>query len=204
MIKSNIVRFLIIFVLSYCAILFLYTVPFVKKAHISVYNESQQLVFNILHPTVKVDFKHYAQSQMSDDSGEYDISMWVYALRDFQRRIKLSEPKLLGILNFNSRIISVGPFALLLSLVIASPISLKRKLISIVFSSLLVLALLSFKFGTLINAQIDVLSQKNFIWRLIVNYLGDMLRTHEFILICVMIFWIVGSLRFKDYKWFIE
>lgn len=195
----NIFKFLLIFLVCYLALSSLSYVKSARNVAVPIYNAFQQMTLNIFHPTVRTDFRNY-----EGPSEEFDYSIYIYSAEEYKYAANKRAVKPHVISNQNARITAFGPFIMLISLIMASPISWKRKLLSFVIGSFLILILLSMKYTALFDANMDTLKPASSIWVSLSNLFNDAFRTHEFLALTIIPIWALSSFRTKDWKWFLK
>ncbi len=196
----NIFKFLLIFFFAYIVLSALSYVKPLRSAAVPVYNTFQQLAFNIFHPTIRTGFKTY-----EGDTDQFDYSIYIYSDEEWQasRNRKMIQPYVIS--NQNARITAFGPFIMLLSLILASPISWKRKLLSFALGGFFVLILLAMKYTALFDANMtDLKPVGGSIWVSLSNLFNEAFRTHEFLALIIIPIWALSSFRTRDWKWFIQ
>lgn len=195
----NIFKFLLIFLVGYLSLTSLSYVKGVRSVAIPVYNAFQQMTFNIFHPTIRTDFKSY-----EGDAEQFDFSIYIYSAQEYKLAGNKNAVQPHVISNQNARITAFGPFIMFIALIIASPITWKRKLLSLAIGGLLVYILLSMKYTALFDANMDTLKPSSSIWVSLSNLFSQAFRTHEFLTLMIVPIWALSSFRLKDWKWFLE
>lgn len=196
----NILRFFILFFVIYIILTLLPFAQPVRQAAVSVYNTFQQATFNTFHPTARTDFR-----QFEGPSTEYDYSVHIYTRKAWNSNPNKKLVKPSFILNQNARLTAFGPFIMLISLILASPITWKRKLFSLAVGCLLVYILLGMKFTAMIDQNAPMLRPEGFsAWVGTSRLLNDAFRTQEFLALMIIPIWAISSLRTKDWKWFLK
>lgn len=196
---SNIFKFLLIFLVAYLSLSSLSYVKSARSVAVPVYNALQQMTLNMFHPTVRTDFKNY-----EGPAEEFDYSIYIYSALEYKMAANKRAVQPHVISNQNARVTAFGPFIMLIALIIASPITWKRKLLSLGIGSLLVFILLSMKYTALFDANMDTLKPNNSIWVSLSNLFSEAFRTHEFLTLMIIPIWALSSFRIKDWKWFLE
>jgi len=196
----NILKFLVLFFILYILFTLLPFAQPVRTAAVGVYTTFQQGVFNAFHPSIRTDFRHYEES-----GSEFDYSIYIYDKAEYKRTRDKRTARHKFILNQTARLTAFGPFTMLLALVLASPISWRRKIISLIIGSLLVYILLSMKYTSLFDANAESLRYQGFsLWVSLSRQLSDAFRTTEFLSILIIPIWAITSLRLSDWKWFLK
>ena len=195
----NIFRFILIFMACYLTLSALTYVKPVRAAIVPVYNVFQQGVSNSFHTTIRTGFRKYA-----GHSEEYDYSIYIYSDEEYRRSRNKNAVQPYVISNQSARLTALGPFIMLIALIIASPIGWRRKLLSFVIGSLFVLILLGMKYTALFDANMEVLKSLGSWWIGISKLFNDAFRTNEFLALIIIPIWAISSFRMKDWKWFIE
>ncbi len=200
----NIFKFLGIFVVCYLVMSSLTYVKPIRTAVIPVYNVFQKTTFNLVHPVIRTDFTSY-----DGPTDQFDFSIHIFSKEQYRNSRNKSQVKPFVITNQNARITAFGPLILLLSLIIASPISWKRKLLSFAIGGFFVLLLLAMKYTALFDANFDpntmsILMKPGSWWIGISKFFNDAFRTNEFLALMILPIWALSSFRLKDWKWFIE
>ena len=157
------------------------------------------MTFNIFHPTIRTDFKSY-----EGDAEQFDFSIYIYSAQEYKLAGNKNAVQPHVISNQNARITAFGPFIMFIALIIASPITWKRKLLSLAIGGLLVYILLSMKYTALFDANMDTLKPSSSIWVSLSNLFSQAFRTHEFLTLMIVPIWALSSFRLKDWKWFLE
>ncbi len=201
MLKSNLFRFILIFFCSYFILLGLHEIKLVRKVHTGLFTSLEQVVFNVFHPTIKTDFEFYQKSAGLD----YRPDKFDFSIKIFNREAlsKNRRAKPMNILNASLDNIAIGPFILLLSLIIATPTHWKRKLLSFIIGLILIYILTALKYSKLFAENIESLAPRG-LWGGLTNLYGNSLKSHEFILINVLLFWALLSIRKKELNWFLN
>jgi len=196
----NILKFLLIFFVSYILLSLLPFAQPVRSGAVATYNAFQQAVFNTFHPTTKTDFRSF-----EGPSTEYDYSIYIYTKRDWNTSSNKKAIQPSFILNQNARLTAFGPFIMLISLIIASPITWKRKLISLAVGGLFVYMLLAMKYTAMIDANAPGLRPAGFsAWVSLSKLFNNAFRTQEFLALLIIPIWAISSFRSKDWKWFLQ
>ena len=200
----NIFKFFGIFVICYLLMASLTHIKPVRSAIVPVYNIFQKATFNLVHPVIRTDFSKYKGT-----NSDFDYSVHIYSKEQYRSSRVKSQVKPFVVTNQNARITAFGPFIMLLSLIVASPISWKRKLLSFAIGGFFVLLLLSMKYTALFDANLDptsmaILKKPGSWWIGISKFFNDAFRTNEFMSLMILPIWALSSFRLKDWKWFID
>ncbi len=194
----NVLKFLIVFFIAYILITLLPLIAPVRTAAVSTYNTFQQVTFNAFHPTTRTDFRLF-----DGDSDEFDYSVYIYSLNQWKSSPNKKSIQPSFILNQNARLTAFGPFIMLISLIIASPINWKRKLISLFIGGILICILLAMKYTAMIDENAPVLRPEGFsAWIKISGLFNNAFRTQEFLALIIIPVWAISSLRKQEWKWF--
>lgn len=196
---TNIFKFLLIFLVCYLGFSSLSYVKSARSIAVPVYNAFQQTTLNMFHPTVRTDFKSY-----KGPSEDYDYSIYIYSAEEYKYATNKRAVNPHVISNQNAKITAFGPFIMLISLIIASPITWKRKLLSFAIGGFLILVLLSMKYTSMFDANMDTLKPASSIWVSLSNLFSNAFRTHEFLTLMIIPIWALSSFRAKDWKWFLK
>ena len=196
----NIFKFLLIFFFSY---IFFSILPFispVRSVAVNTYNAFQQAAFNAFHPTTRTDFRSF-----EGESDEYDYSIYIYSLDQWNQgsNKKMIQPSF--ILNQNARLTAFGPFIMFLSLIIASPIGWKRRLISLAIGAIFIYILLAMKYTAMIDQNAPMLRPSGWsMWVSLSTLFNNAFRTQEFMSLLIIPIWAISALKFRDWKWFLQ
>lgn len=203
----NIFKFLLIFLIAYLGLTGLTFISPVRKAAVSVYNEAQQVAFNIFHPTIRTNFKTY--DGPAPDEYDYAIHIHTKANWNNARSRKNLKPTIIS--NQNARLTAFGPFIMLIALIIGSPVNWKKKLFSFFIGSFIICILLSLKYTALFyegtdNDQLRAMfhPKGSSLWISISNFFNDAFRTHEFLALLIIPIWAITSMNRKDWVWFLK
>lgn len=171
-----------------------------KEIHNSFYRGVGQRVFNLVNPSVYTEFKKFEGETKED----WDITFWIYDTKKhgsklnkkaYRARVNPSY-----IVNKGLRDIVLVPTIFLLSLIIASPISIKQKLINAGVGMLLfylyISFYLSYKFEVAIHDQVF---EPSSLWDYFVTVMGKN-WIGEHILIVAMLIWAVLTFSPKLYS----
>ena len=200
---KNLIRFIISFVIVYVIILLLHTTAPVKKLHVQFFCITEQFVFNMFHPGLYTDFKVYKpEYSQGAVAGDYDFSIFIYDRQERRRARQKSSVRPNVVLNQKSVLVSLGPYTFFLGLLLVAPTSWKRKLLSFFIGIFLLNLVLALKFSHIFADTANLEQGANSIWVGIASMLGSSFRTHEFMLIMVVIIWIISTLGLKEIKWF--
>lgn len=203
----NIFKFFIIFFVSYIILSLLPFAQPVRSVAVSTYNVFQQATFNAFHPTVRTDFRSFEGA-----STEYDYSVYIYSKPVWKAANNKKNAQPMFILNQNARLTAFGPFIMLFALIIASPISWKRKLLSIFIGAIFICVLLGMKFSAMIDQNaVDPATGAHLlrpdgmsIWLSLSSMFNNAFRTQEFLALLIIPIWAIASFRMKDWKWFMQ
>ena len=196
----NILKFIIIFFVSYIVLSLLPFSQPVRGAAVGVYNTFQQGLFNAFHPTTRTDFRNY-----DGDVSEYDYSVYIYQKEAWKRAPNKRAVQPAFILNQNARLTAFGPFIMLIALILASPITWKRKFLSLVIGSILIYILLAMKYTAMIDQNAEMLRPQGFsLWVSLSRLFNNAFRTQEFLALLIIPIWAISSLRMNDWKWFLK
>ncbi len=198
--QPNILKFLLIFFFGYILFSLLPFIQPVRTAAISTYNAFQQVAFNTFHPTARTDFRNF-----EGNSDEYDYSVYIFRKEEWKRSSnkKMIQPAF--ILNQNARLTAFGPFIMLLSLILASPITWKRKLFSLAVGAAIIYILLAMKYTAMIDQNAEILRPDGWsTWVKLSTLFNNAFRTQEFMALLIIPIWAISSLRAKDWKWFLQ
>lgn len=196
----NIFKFLVLFFVCYILLMILPSINPVRKGAVSVYNTFQQATFNTFHPTAKTDFRPFDGAP-----GEYDYSVYIFTKNTWRSSPNKSALRPSFILNQNARLTAFGPFIMLIALILASPITWKRKLISLAIGCLLIFILLAMKYTAMIDQNAAALRPQGFsAWVSLSRLFNNAFRTQEFLALLIIPIWAISSLRLKDWKWFLS
>ena len=199
-VKPNILRFLLVFFVSYVILSILPFVPAVRTAAVGTYNVFQQIAFNMFHPTARTDFRNF-----DGQSEEYDYSIYIYKKEDWKGSSNKKGLQPSFILNQNARLTAFGPFIMLISLILASPIPWKRQLFAFMIGSFLICILLAMKFSAMIDENAEILRVQGFsLWLSMSKMFNSAFRTHEFMALLIIPIWAISSLKTADWKWFLK
>ena len=197
----NLFRFASIFLFSYFVLtISLFVDPF-KDLGVSIYNTFQGATFNVFHPTTRTDFRFYE----GESPEQYDYSVYIFSKEEWKSspRKKMLQP--MFIMNQNARTTALGPFILLFSLIVASPITWRRKLIALIVGGIILYIILSMKYTTMFYENAESLRPAGFsLWVSISRLFSGAFRTQEFLSIIIIPIWAIVSLRKQDWKWFIS
>jgi len=157
-----------------------------------------------MHPSIRTDFTKY-----DGQSDKFDYSIHIFSKEQYRNSRNKSQVKPFVITNQSARITAFGPFIMLLALIIASPISWKRKLFSFAVGGFFVFLLLAMKYTALFDANVDsnsmaILKSPGSWWIGISQFFNEAFRTNEFLALVILPIWALASFRLKDWKWFIE
>lgn len=199
----NIFKFLGVFMMVYLTLSAATYIKPIRGVVVPVYNGFQQAVFNMAHPVIRTDYRSYeGQSEL------YDFSIDLYSKQEYKRSQNKRLVNAYITTNYEARLIALGPFIMLISLVLASPITWKRKLLAFGVGSFIILLLLAMKFTAIFDANLDsslaFLKDPDSGWIGISKFLNDAFRTNEFLALIIIPIWAISSFRLKDWKWFIE
>lgn len=201
---NNLTKFLLGFLAVYIFISALHFTSPVRKAHLAIFTTSEQLVFNIFHPSVWTNFKTY-EKPIGTGNELFDFSIFIYTKNQWRKfRANPSTPPNVQV-NQSAKLSSIGPFTLFLALLLVTPITWKRKLFALFMGSFLILVFIALKYSYMFQENDTMFALSPYsIWGILTNAFGNAFRTHEFMLLCVLGAWAMVSLRLKDYKWFIK
>ena len=202
MIKNlpNILKFLLLFMAVYLVLTLLPSIKPVKTAAVSIFNTFQQATFNTFHPTARTRFTLF-----DGPESEYDYSINIYTKSNWRTSPNKANIRPSFILNQNARLTAFGPFIMLIALILASPITWRRKIIALIIGCFLIYILLALKFSAMIDQNAPILRPKGFsLWVSLSRLFNNAFRTQEFLALLIIPIWAISSLRVRDWKWFLS
>ena len=201
MYKDNaLVRFFIIFIISYTVLVLLHMVPGARMIQTSIFVFFEEVLLNLFHPSVHAKFQ-LIDRQVFPNGQEYDFTMFLYD--EFEWRSSINKRVLDPTVTMNQdiRSVSTGPFTLLLSLIIATPNTWKRKIIGFVIGLVILYGLQTVRYTFLIYENAPPLREANIsMWVSMARNLGPLFRTAEFMMIMMLPVWALVSLDIEKIK----
>jgi len=192
MLKHNILlRFFIIFAVTFIALISLSSLKSVRSLHCKVYSAIAQPIFNVINPHI---YTAISSGAIENDKS-WDITFKVWDKRQYGRELfvpsfrKKNLPK--AILYQNHHEIILVPILFLIALMVASPINWKSKLwklgVAFILFYFFMTLYLSYRFEWSINRQDLPLDS---IWHTIISFFGLGGNTDP-IYILVFLIWII-------------
>jgi len=190
--------------LSYFSLLALHQIDSIRKAHTHVFNGFEQFVFNMFNPDYRTKFKLYEATEGVTYSPEaFDYSIEIYDKKKWKRTKNKTTAKPISILNASLDNTGIGPMILFLALLIATPISWKRKLLYSFVGALSIYFLVALKYSYMFYENIDSIEASG-LWGLLSTAFGGAFRSHEFMLMNIVFVWVLVCIRSKEIKWFFQ
>lgn len=176
----------------------------VRSFHNNVFITLEQVAFNLFHPDYHTDFKKYQRTEgMPYQPDRYDYSIWIYDKKRWKRAPVKSSVKPISKLNSPLDNSSIGPILLLLALIIATPVSWKRKILYSFIGIFLVYILIALKYSYMMYENLDNYEAHG-LWGMLSTTFGNAFRSHEFLLMNVVFIWVLICIRSKEFKWFMK
>ena len=201
---TNPIKFLLYFCICYFSLVVVHEIKAVRSLHNSFFISVEQSVFNLFNPNTRIELSNYTQTPgvpyMPDS---YDHSFTIFDKAKYKRARNKENAKPISLLNASLDNTSIGPLILFISLLIATPVVWKRKVIYGLLGILLVYILISLKYSFLFYENIESLSPIG-LWGLLSKTFGGAFRSHEFLLLNVLFIWALVSIRSKEFKWFLS
>lgn len=180
-----------IFGICYFGILLLLQITPVRSLYVGLYNTLQETVFNILHPTVHVDFEKYQSAHTDMTMIDFDYTVSVAPA--------LEPHKPIAKINQRAGKTAIVPFALLLALLLSGSSSIKRKLMAGMIITLLILIITAMQYTSLIHTNAPALSgPTGNTWLNISSSLYGLYRTHEAMYVIIFALWSVLCITKED------
>ena len=202
--QNNIVRFFIIFIVSYFILIGAHQFEVVRKIHTNIFIGFEQFTFNLFNPNIRTDFKLYKPIDgVPYQPDQYDYSIDIYDKKQWNNTLNKAQAKPMSVLNASMDNTGIGPMILFLALLIATPVLWKRKLVYLLVGALLIYTLVALKYSYMFYENIDSLESKG-LWGVLSNLFGGAFRSHEFMLMNVLFVWILVCIRSKEIKWFMN
>ena len=196
-------RFVGIFFISYLALTWAHKFPAFKNVHLQVFNTLESGILNAFHSHVHVEFREFENVEGVPVEDDFDFSIYIYDKLRWRAKKSVIQPNF--ILNQDLRSASISPIVLLVSLIIATSISLKRKFWSLLIGTFLVYMIVALKYTYLFDQNADFLQARHStIWQGLAAIFGKNFRTTEFLLVIVVCVWGAVTLRKSDFQKFIE
>ncbi len=200
---SNIVKFSIIFCMCYFVLIALHQLQPVRTIHNNFFIATQQVVFNIFNPNVRIDIKQYEETPGVPYHPEYyDHSFVIFDKKQYRNAPSKKRVSPVTQLSASLDNTTIGPILLFLSLMIATPILWWRKILGVLGGVFLIYMMIAFKYSYMFATNIKTIPSTG-VWGYLTDILGS-LRTHENLLWYVVIFWVLIALRSKQLKWFMS
>jgi len=201
MFKANpLFRFLAIFTIAYIALVGLHFIPFVRVIHTSIFIFFEEIIFNIFHPSIHAKLQ-LIDREVFPAGGKMDFTMFFYNQYEWSTAImrKGLEPDVT--LNQEIKIVSQGPFTLLLALIIATPNNWKRKLIGFLIGLVVLYWLTSIRYTYLVYENAPLLREPSpSLWVSMARSVGPLFRTSEFMMIMMLPVWALVALDLDKIK----
>ena len=187
---NTVIRSFVIFVVLYFSVVGAHLIPEVRKAHTSFYTVAGQLVMNCVNPNIFCVMNPYI-----GPIDKYDITVDLYDKSKFKNlRNRRSRAQAIARFTLNREFFILGqlPLIFLLSLIIATPIAIKRKLIAMALGTLMFyiyLSLyLSYDFEQLFKGQ-DF--QPVSFWEYLIRAIGEYTLNEHILLVALLIWGVV-------------
>ena len=201
---SNPSKFILIFVVSYFVLIGAHQIKAFRSIHNHMFIGLEQTIFNIFNPHVKIDLTTYTRTEGVPYKPEsFDHSFKIFNKETIKKSRNKRTVKPISMLNASLDNTSIGPIVLFLSLLFATPVGWRRKMIYAAIGILLIYILIALKYSYMFYENIDSLNP-NGLWGLLSNSYGNAFRSHEFLLLNVLFIWVLTSIRSKELKWFLS
>jgi hypothetical protein len=201
---TNPVKFLIFFCLSYFVIIGLHEIKAVRAAHNNFFIATEQVVFNMFNPNIRIDLKQYEETPgVPYYPDSYDHAFVIYDKKKYNNTPNKRRAQATSMLNASLDNSSIGPVVLFLALLIATPVLWWRKIIYAIIGIILIYILIALKYSYMFSTNISTIPSTG-IWGFLSDTFGDAFRSHEFLLLNVALIWAIVSIRAKELKWFLS
>ena len=201
---SNPLKFLIFFCLSYFVIIALHEIKEVRSAHNSMFMATEQVVFNVFNPNIRIDLKQYEETPgVPYRPNSYDHAFVIYDKEKYRNASNKRRVQPTSMLNASLDNSSIGPIVLFLALLIATPVIWWRKILYAIIGIILIYILIAIKYSYMFSININTIPSTG-IWGFLSDTLGDAFRSHEFLLLNVAFIWAIVSIRSKEFRWFLS
>jgi len=188
----NIVKFALIFCICYFVLIALHQLKQVRSVHNNIFIATEQVVFNIFNPNIRIDLEQYKETPGVPYHPEYyDHSFIIFDKKQYRNAANKRRVSPVTQLSASLDNTTIGPILLFLSLMIATPMLWWRKILG-------VLVKYSYMFATNINTI-----PSTGVWGSLSEIFGS-IRTHENLLWYVVFFWVIIAIRSKQLKWFVS
>ena len=201
MLKNRpILKFAASFVLFYSGFLILNEVPEIRKAHNELFASMGEWVYNSWHPNLKADISTDVEAIGADVSNDFVLTAYDKKAYKSVRTHNARNPsgkkqfKPVAYMAFKARMShSVAAF-FLLSLILASPNSWKRKLIGCIIGLYLLYILVAMKLTFLLEMADESRTVDDGLWYILSNTIGNNEAYQELYYILILTIWMIVAL----------
>ena len=199
----NIVKFALIFCTCYFILIALHQLKQVRSVHNNIFIATEQVVFNIFNPNIRIDLEQYKETPGVPYHPEYyDHSFIIFDKKQYRNAANKRRVSPVTQLSASLDNTTIGPILLFLSLMIATPMLWWRKILGVLGGIFLIYIMIAFKYSYMFATNISTIPSTG-VWGFLSEIFGS-LRTHENLLWYVVFFWVIIAIRSKQLKWFVS
>lgn len=192
-------KFFLTFIIIYSGFLATDRIGFIKDVHHSIYQTFGEWVYNTWHPDIKADISTDVESIGADPKNDYVLTAY---LKKEVKSIKYhnitnpSAPKQLkptAYMAFKARMSHAIATFFLLSLILATPNSWKRKLIGSIVAIYILYILVAMKLTFLLSMADGSKTSNDGLWYLLSGVVGNNESFQELYYLLIVTIWILVS-----------
>ncbi len=193
-------RFFLVFLAAYLGLVLLHTWSPVEQLHLRFFMGLEQTIFNLFHSHVHTRFIPFIVDPDIPQTEDFHFSIEIYDQLNWNQRY---QTRILPNyqLNQNLKVASIFHVLFFVALMVATPISWRRRLAGLSLGLVIIYLLIAMKFTHLIGEKAEFMQNRSWtLWQSISDLIGPAMRTHEFLLMAILCIWILVSFRSADFK----
>ena len=198
------IKFALTFILIYSLFLASNKIDVVKDLHHSVFETFGEWVYNTWHPEIKADISTDVESIGADPKNDYILTAYLKSEAKAIKQQNIRRPnnpqqlKPVAYMAFKARMSHAIATFFLLSLILATPNSWKRKLIGCIVAIYILYILVSMKLTFLMSMADGSKTADDGFWYLCSSVVGNNESFQELYYILIVTIWIMVSVSKKS------
>ena len=203
-IKNPFTRFVAFFSATYVLLILLHQIGFIQSAHHTFFTKAGSWVYNTWHPNLKINMNTDVKEMGANEINDYVLTAYdkseakAIRLHNAQYPNQPRELKAKSYMAFQARMSHLVATFFLLSLIVATPNTLKRKIIGSLIGLYLLYILVAMKLTFLLEMSDGRKTMGDGIWYSLSGIIGNNESYQELFFILVIAIWILVSLSKKS------
>lgn len=194
------VRFALLFLVTYLGLLLLNELAPIKKVHHEFFASVGEWVYNGWHPEIRAIIDTDVEAKGANTASDYVLTAFnkrkykAVQIHNTLHPMERKEFSSMAMMAFNARMSHVIGSFFLISLIVATPNSWRRKLIGILLVLYLYYIIVSMKLTFILEMEDGSRTQSDGLWYSLSGILGNNQTYQELMYILILFMWILVSI----------